>query len=642
MSAAVVLSTETAGTRDGLAQAAAVAVSAAGGQHAALLVALEDEPRRRPGTLLAAPEARRLEVRLRGGGFETASARGHLCQVSLPAGPEALDSLAPIRDLAGEGLVVFHLPARLWPAALELGCAGLRAGLLRARLPRDRSLAALVVGELRSRGLRARVATRPLGRVAARRALAGLDPGGAASQRVRRMARGLTGEQGQALPAMLGASGALLVATLALVAIGGAITGKGRAQRGADLAAISAARSMRDDVARLSAPVRLGDGSVNPRHLSRSAYFARAAAAARSAATANDIAPRRLQITFPDAAQPVPIRARVRVTGEVSELPPRPDGSPATPIPVVARATAEASPPAGGSWTGMPATASGGGYSGPLAYRLGKPMRPDVAVAFDRIASAAGKAGLSLSVTSGFRSDAEQAALFAAHPDPMWVAPPGHSLHRCATELDLGPSGAYSWLAAHASSFGFVQRYGWEPWHFGFTNSPPPCSEAGNSIGAAGGATGDGRDAEDGVPPFVPAAYREPLRRSAARWSISAAVLGAQLMAESGFNPHAVSPAGAQGIAQFMPGTGASYGLRNPFDPVAAIDAQAHLMSDLLRQLGSIPLALAAYNAGPGAVSGCHCIPPYPETKAYVARILALLGGSGAMAAPQLEVRLVS
>jgi LAS superfamily LD-carboxypeptidase LdcB len=94
-------------------------------------------------------------------------------------------------------------------------------------------------------------------------------------------------------------------------------------------------------------------------------------------------------------------------------------------------------------------------------------MRPDVALAFDRMAAAAREeeAGLFLLVTSGFRSDAEQARLFAAHPDPRWVAPPGESLHRYATELDLGPREAYGWLAANATRFGFLQRYGWEPWH---------------------------------------------------------------------------------------------------------------------------------------------------------------------------------
>ena len=113
-------------------------------------------------------------------------------------------------------------------------------------------------------------------------------------------------------------------------------------------------------------------------------------------------------------------------------------------------------------------------------------------------------------------------------------------------------------------------------------------------------------------------------------------------MAESNFNPFAVSPAGAQGIAQFIPSTAASYGLRNPFDPVEAMDAQAHLMSDLIRQLGSPQLALAAYNAGPAPVEACDCVPSIPETTAYVSRILALLGGAGALALPGFEVRLVA
>ncbi len=65
-------------------------------------------------------------------------------------------------------------------------------------------------------------------------------------------------------------------------------------------------------------------------------------------------------------------------------------------------------------------------------------------------------------------------------------------------------------------------------------------------------------------------------------------------------------------------------------------------MSDLIRQLGSPQLALAAYNAGPAPVEACHCVPDYPETQAYVTRILALLGGAGALALPSFEVRLVA
>lgn len=145
------------------------------------------------------------------------------------------------------------------------------------------------------------------------------------------------------------------------------------------------------------------------------------------------------------------------------------------------------------------------------------------------------------------------------------------------------------------------------------------------------------------MPSFVPPAYAPAIARAAQRWNVSAALLAAQLYAESGFNPFAVSPAGAQGIAQFMPGTARAYGLADPFDAPQAIDAQGRMMRDLLRQFGSVPLALAAYNAGPGAVSGCGCIPPYPETQAYVARILGLLRGAGDTAglASALEVRLV-
>ena len=83
-------------------------------------------------------------------------------------------------------------------------------------------------------------------------------------------------------------------------------------------------------------------------------------------------------------------------------------------------------------------------------------------------------------------------------------------------------------------------------------------------------------------------------------------------------------------------------GLDDPFDPEAAIDAEARMMSGLLRHFGSVRLALAAYNAGSGAVDACGCIPPYPETIAYVARILAPLDGSGALLSPPFEVRLIT
>jgi len=155
------------------------------------------------------------------------------------------------------------------------------------------------------------------------------------------------------------------------------------------------------------------------------------------------------------------------------------------------------------------------------------------------------------------------------------------------------------------------------------------------------GARGGDGAATRAVQSFVPSRYAPTIVRAAQRWSVSAQLLAAQLYAESGFNPFARSPAGAQGIAQFMPGTAAGIGLADPFDADAAIDAQGHLMRDLLGRFGSVPLALAAYNAGPGAVSACGCVPAIPETTAYVARILGLLGGAGDIVAGALQVRLV-
>jgi hypothetical protein len=260
-------------------------------------------------------------------------------------------------------------------------------------------------------------------------------------------------------------------------------------------------------------------------------------------------------------------------------------------------------------------------------------MRPDVAQAFDRMERAARADGVTLLITSALRTDAEQAVLWAQHPDPKWVAPPGTSLHRYGTELDLGPDAAHPWLQANAGRFRFIQRYAHEPWHYGFTLNAR--STRRDSEGAEHRA----------LPGFVPPLYAATLARAAQRWNVSATLLAAQLYAESGFNPFARSPAGAQGIAQFMPGTAAGLGLENPFDTDAAIDAQAHLMRDLLRRFAAVPLALAAYNAGPAPVAACGCVPPLAETRAYVARILGLMGGAGEPIAARggagLTVRLV-
>jgi Transglycosylase SLT domain/D-alanyl-D-alanine carboxypeptidase len=576
-------------------------------------------------SLLASPAARDLAAALVGAEDpEPAVSRGHVVVTALPPEPVSLARLERLR--AGcPGSVVARLPAGLWPEAIEAH-QRVDACVLRADLPRDRSLAALWVRAVRERGFLARVVTRQLGRLAARRARAGIVPAGVEGTRLERLARGLGPATGQALPPILGAAFALVAATLVLAAMVGAATGKGRAQRAVDLAAVSAARSMRDDFGRLFTAPRLPDGRPNPMHLSKSVYLARARRAALEAAARNGVRGTTVRVGFPDARSIAPLMARVRIMAAVER-----NGGRGAPVSATAEAAPEPAAPA------PPGRASGGGYDGPLAYRQGKPMRPDVAAAFDRMARAASRAGLSLVVSSGFRSDAEQSRLFAAHPDPRWVAPPGRSLHRCGTELDLGLPSAYAWLAANSRRFGFVRRYSWEAWHFGYERGPAPCARLGSAAdGSALSPT------TTSLPSFVPGRYRAAIARAASRWDVSGALLAAQLMAESNFNPFAVSPAGARGIAQFMPGTAARYGLRDPFDPEAAIDAQAHLMANLLREFRSAPLALAAYNAGPGALRRYGGIPPYAETRAYVARILGLMGGAGEAPPPALEVRLIA
>jgi soluble lytic murein transglycosylase-like protein len=414
-----------------------------------------------------------------------------------------------------------------------------------------------------------------------------------------------------------------------LFAYGQAMGSRGRYQRVADLAAMSAARVMRTSYPRLFEPPLLPNGMPNPLYMSRPQYLALARAAAGSAAVRNGVRLGFGDVTFPDLLSFAPTRVTVRLKRTALLRLPAFGERRAASLRVAAKATAAVAPLAGVGAL-MPAL-GGGGYSGPLALRQGKPMRPDTAAAFDRLAAAARNDGILLSVTSAFRSDAEQAKLFAAHPDPNWVAPPGRSLHRNGTELDLGPPSAYAWLAANAARFGFVKRYSYEPWHFGLESG---------SLVAASASGADGQAAEP--PAFVPDRWRGALVRASARWNVPVELLAAQLYAESNFNPFAVSGAGAKGLAQFTPGTARAYGLDDPFDGSASIDAQAHLMHDLLARYKTAALALAAYNAGSGAVDRFHGIPPFVETQGYVAKVLGLMSGAGAIAGNFLGIRLVA
>jgi hypothetical protein len=116
--------------------------------------------------------------------------------------------------------------------------------------------------------------------------------------------------------------------------------------------------------------------------------------------------------------------------------------------------------------------------------------------------------------------------------------------------------------------------------------------------------------------------YADLFTRAGSRHGVDPALLAAVAQQESGFDASAVSPAGAQGLMQFMPGTARGLGV-DPFDPASAVDGAARYLADLTRQFGSTELGLAAYNAGPGTVRRYGGIPPYSETQDYVRSVMS-------------------
>lgn len=142
---------------------------------------------------------------------------------------------------------------------------------------------------------------------------------------------------------------------------------------------------------------------------------------------------------------------------------------------------------------------------------------------------------------------------------------------------------------------------------------------------------------------LTPAEIREMLARAGASHNIDADLLASLVHAESNGNARAVSRAGAQGLMQLMPGTAADLGVTNAFAPEQNIGGgTAYLDALLTRYHDNIALALAAYNAGPAAVDRYRGIPPYAETRAYVARVIRefnRLKRAGAAATTQLAAK---
>ncbi|HYL37331.1 MAG TPA: lytic transglycosylase domain-containing protein [Bryobacteraceae bacterium] len=121
----------------------------------------------------------------------------------------------------------------------------------------------------------------------------------------------------------------------------------------------------------------------------------------------------------------------------------------------------------------------------------------------------------------------------------------------------------------------------------------------------------------------------EMIRAVSRRQHIMPAMVKSIIAAESAFAPNAVSPKGAVGLMQLMPDTARQYGA-DPTVPEQNVDAGAHYLSWLLQRYAhtrdQMRRAIAAYNAGPGAVARCHGVPPFRETRAYVSRVLRLFG----------------
>ena len=299
-------------------------------------------------------------------------------------------------------------------------------------------------------------------------------------------------------------------------------------------------------------------------------------------------------VRFPDGATFAPVRIRVAVE--------RASGSRARRRgcgPTRRRSSRRRPAPA------RPTFGAGGGYDGPLAHRQGKPMRPDVALAFDRMAAAArARTASTLVISSGFRTDAEQAVLFAAPPRPeVGRAARASRCTATATELDLGPPSAYAWLAANARAVPLPAALRVGAVALGLHAEP-----ALDAARRRATATGGGRAARSSCPPASPPRSTAPRSAGASPPRCSPPSSTPRAASTRSWS----APPAPRGSPSSCPAPPAAYGLDDPFDADAAIDAQAHLMRDLLRQFGAVPLALAAYNAGPAPVAALRLHPAVP------------------------------
>ncbi|TGL58947.1 lytic transglycosylase domain-containing protein [Leptospira sarikeiensis] len=119
----------------------------------------------------------------------------------------------------------------------------------------------------------------------------------------------------------------------------------------------------------------------------------------------------------------------------------------------------------------------------------------------------------------------------------------------------------------------------------------------------------------------TPAELSPIIERESFRNHLDPNLVKSVIKAESGFKANAVSPKGAIGLMQLMPGTADILGVENPFDPEENIAGGTKFLADMMKKFGNTDMAIAAYNAGPGAVQKYDGIPPYKETKDYVKKV---------------------
>jgi soluble lytic murein transglycosylase-like protein len=131
---------------------------------------------------------------------------------------------------------------------------------------------------------------------------------------------------------------------------------------------------------------------------------------------------------------------------------------------------------------------------------------------------------------------------------------------------------------------------------------------------------------QDAPAPVPPEQIDALVQQNAQIWQVDPALIKSVIANESSFDANATSPVGAQGLMQLMPETAASLGVRNPYDPAQNVAGGTRYLRSLLDRFnGDTKLAVAAYNAGPGAVEKYGDVPPYAETRSYVQNVLGSL-----------------